>query len=91
MDLRRDRKRSLKFGKMLRETQRYEQAQDADERRQKRYAHFKMCVINVRSFISKYIYSRYSSQPPCPNLIGSANLNQLVIQRQGEREKLKLS
>ena len=34
MDLRRDRKRSLKFREML-ETQGYAQAQDAEERRQK--------------------------------------------------------
>ena len=47
------------------------------------------CVINVRSLVSS-ICSRCWSRPPCPNLIGSVNLNQLVIQRQGEREKLKL-
>ena len=34
MDLRRDRKRSLKFREML-ETQEHEQAQDADESRQR--------------------------------------------------------
>ena len=43
---------------------------------QREGTHFKICVI--------------WSQPPCPNLIGSINLNQLVIQRQGEREKLKI-
>ena len=47
--------------------------------------HFKMCVINVRSLVSS-IYSHCWSRPPCPNLIGSVNLNQLVIQRQEERE-----
>ena len=46
-----------------------------------------MFNINVRSLVSS-IYSRCWSRPPCPNLIGSINLNQLVIQRQGEREKL---
>ena len=54
---------------------------------QREGTHINMCVINVRS---SSIYSRCWSQPPCPNLIGSVNLNQLVIQRQGEREKLKL-
>ena len=43
--------------------------------------HFKMCVIKVRSLVSS-IYSRWS-QPPCPNLTGSVNLNQ-------PWEKLKL-
>ena len=38
--------------------------------------HFKMCVINVRSLVSS-IYSHCWSRPPCPNLIGSVNLNQL--------------
>ena len=51
--------------------------------------HFKMCVINVGSLVSS-IYSRCWSRPPCPHLIGSINLNQLVIRRQGGREKLKL-
>ena len=62
---------------------------DKEKPRQREGTHFKMCVINVRSSVSS-IYSCCWSQPPCPNLIRSVNLNQLVIQRQGEREKLKL-
>ena len=61
---------------------------DKEKPSQREGTHFKM-VINVRSLVSS-IYSRCWSQPPCPNLMGSVNLNQLVIQRQGEREKLKL-
>ena len=95
MDLRRDRKHSLKFREML-ETQRYEQDQDACRREEtkispvKKKIHiFNMCAINVRSLVNS-IHSRRWSRPPCPNLIGSVNLNQLVIQRQGGRVKLKL-
>ena len=58
---------------------------DKEKPSQREGTHFKMCVINVRSLVSS-IYSRCWSRPPCPNLIGSINLNQLVIQRQGERE-----
>ena len=62
---------------------------DKEKSSQREGTHFKMCVINVRSLVSS-IYSRCWSRPPCLNLIGSINLNQLVIQRQGERQKLKL-
>ena len=62
---------------------------DKEKPSQREGTHLKMCVINVRSLVSS-IYSRCWSRPPCPNLIGSVNLNQLVIQRQGKREKLKL-
>ena len=56
MDLRRDRKRSLKFREML-ETQEYAQAQDAKKEETNRSpvkekVYIKMCVINVRSLIS---------------------------------------
>ena len=53
MDLRRNKKRSLKFREML-ETQEYAQAQDAEERRQReaqtkrRYIYI-LGIINVRS------------------------------------------
>ena len=62
---------------------------DKEKPSQREGTHFKVCVINIGSLVSS-IYNRCWSRPPCPNLIGSVNLNQLVIQRQGEREKLKL-
>ena len=52
---------------------------------QREGTNFKMCVINVRSLASS-ICSRWS-QPPCPNLIGSVNLNQLVIYTEARRKK----
>ena len=62
---------------------------DEDKPSQREDKHFNVCAINVRSLGSS-IYSHRWSRPSCPNLIGSVNLNQLVIQRQGGREKLKL-
>ena len=56
-----------------------------DKAQSREGTHFEMCVIDARSLVSS-IYSRCWSWPPCPNLIGSVNLNQVVIQRQEERE-----
>ena len=50
--------------------------------------HFKMCVINVRSSVSIVFTVIIGHDRPI--LIGSVNPNQLMIQRQEEREKLKL-
>ena len=47
MDLRRDRKHSLKFRGML-ETQEYAQAQDAEERRQQKPVKEKVHIYNLR-------------------------------------------
>ena len=47
---------------------------DKEKLSQKESTHCKMCVINVRSLVIS-IYSCCWSQPPCPNLIGSVNLN----------------
>ena len=94
MDLRRDRKRFLKFREML-ETQGYthkpwmQKRGNKEKPSQREGTHFKMCVISVRSLVSS-VYSNYWSQSPFPNLIRSVNLNQLVIQRPGERESPRL-
>ena len=81
MDLRRDRKRLVNFREML-ETQGtnepgMQKRGDKNKLSQREGTHFKMCVINVRSLFSS-IYSHCWSQPLCPNLIGSVNLNQLL-------------
>ena len=56
---------------------------DKEKPSQREGTHFKMCVINVRCSVSS-IYSRFWPRPPCPNLIGSVNLNDTEARRKRE-------
>ena len=77
MDLRRDRKRSLKFRKML-ESQGYKRTQGAEETKRspvKEKVHILRCALLTQE-VWLVVFAVV--------VIGSVNLNQLVIQRQEE-------